>query len=624
MFALLYYMLFPELKYKKTIFYLLLAVLFSACAKIGTISGGDKDTIPPFLVTSKPLMYATDFHGKKVKISFNEFIDLKDLQKEFIVSPPLHKLPEVKNNNRDLIVEPLDSLFPNTTYTLNFGNSVVDFTAGNPLRNFEFVFSTGSNIDSLSVHGRVLNAFDLTLLKDPVYVMLYNNLSDSTPYLKLPSYICRTDMQGRYRLNNIKEGDYRLFALKDGNNNMKFDIISEAIAFDDSVIHLKPTAMKDIMELFPDTSHKASISIKPKPVKIIKSKHVVPKDTLKTDSLKLKPKKRFGEIHHLNMFQEFNPKQYLKEYKRISKEMLRIIMNVPLQKHDVIILIPTDTIISKPWLLTEYHIVGDTIDYWITDTSLVHKENLRVATFYPASDSTGKIYSKRDTLDFKYISKEPKRRKKSKEKPVLPKLHIKINATSSGIFDLNDQIEFEADKPVQSFNASLIEFYRMEDTIPKPLKFILRKDSLNERKFSIPYKLEESTDYRLKIFPGSFTDIYGVSPDTTLVRFKTQKFDYYGKLILRLDSVSMNMIVQIFQKDKLLMQKSISHSGQLSFDYLNPGKYKIKYIFDRNGNNKWDTGNYLKKIQPEKVKYWWKEEDVRSGFDVEVQFSCKE
>jgi uncharacterized protein (DUF2141 family) len=626
MFASFNYLSFPELKHKKIIFYLLPVVIISACAKIGPISGGDKDTIPPFLVTSKPLMFATNFNAKKVRMTFSEFIELKDLLKEFIVSPPMHKLPDVKNINKDLLVEHLDSLLPNTTYTLNFGNSVVDFTAGNALRNFEFVFSTGSSIDSLSVHGRLLNASDLTLTKEPVYVMLYNNLSDSAPYLKLPSYICRTDLQGRYRLNNLKEGDYRLFALKDGNNNMKFDIISESIAFDDSIIHLKPKPIQDIMELFPDTSHKATVPKKAKPVKIklIKSKPVIRKDTVKIDSLKLRPKRRYGEIHYLFMFQELNPRQYLKDYKRVSKEMLRIIMNLPLRKEDIISLQPTDSVIRKSWLLTENHRGGDTIDYWITDTTLIHKETLRIAMSFPASDSTGKIYAKKDTLDFKFITKEPKKKKKDKEKPVAAKLHLKINAASSGLFDLNNLIEFEADKPVQSIDPSFIELYKMEDSIPKLLKFNIRKDSLTERKFYITNKMEESADYRLKVFPGSFIDIYGERQDTALIRFKTQKFDYYGQLIVSLDSVSMNMIVQVFQKDKLIAQKNISHNGKLTFEYMLPGKYKIKYIFDRNGNNKWDTGNYLKKLQPERVKFWWKEEEVRSGFDVEIQISGKE
>jgi hypothetical protein len=220
MFAFVYYMPFPDLKYLKIIFYLLAAALISSCAKVGVITGGEIDTIPPVLLTSTPLNYATSFTGKKIKVSFSEFIDLKDITREFLVSPPLYKLPEVRNINKDLIVTPLDSLQPNATYTLSFGNSVVDFTAGNPVKNFEFVFSTGNAIDSLSVQGRLLNSFDLATTKDPVYVMLYSNLADSTPYLKIPAYISRTDAFGRFRLNNLKAGDYRLFALKDGNSNM--------------------------------------------------------------------------------------------------------------------------------------------------------------------------------------------------------------------------------------------------------------------------------------------------------------------------------------------------------------------------------------------------------------------
>jgi hypothetical protein len=281
-----------------------------------------------------------------------------------------------------------------------------------------------------------------------------------------------------------------------------------------------------------------------------------------------------------------------------------------------------DSLNSRSWFLRENHFIGDTIDFWITDTSLIHKENLKIVMSFPASDSIGKIYSKRDSFDFKFIVKEVK--KKKKEKPVPPKLHLKINASAGSSFDLNKFIEIDADKPVNSFNSSFIGLYRMEDTIPKPVKFVLKKDSLNARIFNIINKWEESTDYRLKIFPGAFTDIYGMTIDTTLVRFKTQKSEYYGKFIVTLDSVSMDMIVQILEKDRLLTQKYISHNGTLTFDYLLPGRYIIKYIFDRNGNKKWDTGNYLKKIQPEKVKFWWREEDLRSGFDVELQISCKE
>jgi hypothetical protein len=622
MFAIVYLMPFSKLKHTKLLCYMLLAVLFSACAKVGVINGGDLDTIPPVLIKSKPLNYATNFLGKKIKISFNEYIDLKDISKEFLVSPPLSKLPEVRNINKDLIITPLDSLLPNTTYTLSFGNSVVDFTAGNPVPNFEFAFSTGSSIDSLSVHGRLLNAFDHTTYKEAIYVMLYKNLRDSAPYLVIPSYICRTDPLGRFRLNNLKEGDYRLFALKDGNNNMKFDLPSESIAFADSIIHLKPEPIKDIMELFPDTAHKSVVKKNARPVKLKIKKSVVHTDTLKTDSIKLRPRRRYGSIHHLFMFQESITKQYLKEYKRLSKEMLRIVMNLPLRKQDTLTLILVDTVTTQSWLLKENHFIGDTIDYWVRDTNLVKKTDIKVAMSFPVSDSAGYIYAKNDTFDFKFTSKEPKRKKK--EKPIMPKLHLRMNASAGSLFDLNRFIDFEAEKPIQSFNSSFIELYRMEDTIPKPVKFVLKKDSLNTRKFSMINKFEENTDYRLKLFPGSFKDIYGINLDTTIVKFRTQKLDYYGKFIITLDSVSMNMIVQIIQKDKVLMQKNIAHNGQLTFEYLMPGKYKIKYIYDSNSNNKWDTGNYLKKLQPEKVRYWWREEDVRSGFDVEVQINCKD
>ena len=204
---------FGSLKSKSLILLLFAALLYASCAKIGSVSGGDKDTIPPVMVKSIPPNFATHFAAKKIRISFDEFIDLKDLPNNFMVSPPLSKLPDVRVYNKDLVIQPLDSLQPNTTYTLNFGNAVVDYTVGNAIPNFEFVFSTGSYVDSLSLQGRLLNAFDLTPSKEPVLVMLFSNLADSAPYLGKPAYVCRTDKNGWFVLNNLREGDYRLFAL---------------------------------------------------------------------------------------------------------------------------------------------------------------------------------------------------------------------------------------------------------------------------------------------------------------------------------------------------------------------------------------------------------------------------
>src|SRR5512133_3010997 len=207
-------------------------LVFPRCAKQGTpITGGDKDTIPPVLLKSIPQQGATHFKEKKVELFFNEYISLKNTQQEFLVSPPLKEKPVTKLKGKSVLIEIEDTLQPNTTYTLNFGGSITDFTEGNAIPNFEYVFSTGASIDSFTFKGKVYNSEDLKPSKDPVLVMLYSNLSDSAPYLERPLYAGRVSKEGNFILNNLRPDTFRVIALVDGNSNMKFDPPDEAIAF---------------------------------------------------------------------------------------------------------------------------------------------------------------------------------------------------------------------------------------------------------------------------------------------------------------------------------------------------------------------------------------------------------
>ena len=182
----------------------------------------------------------------------------------------------------------------------------------------------------------------------------------------------------------------------------------------------------------------------------------------------------------------------------------------------------------------------------------------------------------------------------------------------------------ESDKPVSHLDPAFISLSKMADTLKVPVKFAIRKDSLHLRRFILHARWEENTEYRLKILPPALTNIYGNSVDTISKSFKTQRSDFYGKLIVTLDSVKNNVIVQLLQKDILIAQKSSRKSGKLVFDFLNPGKYTVKLIYDRNGNGKWDTGRYLLKLQPEKVAFYHSEIDIRSNWDLDISMPGKE
>ncbi|WP_408079934.1 Ig-like domain-containing protein [Flavobacterium plantiphilum] len=210
--------------------------MMASCAKRGSITGGLKDTIPPALSTSFPANYSTNFKEKQIKLEFDEIVILKGIRKQLVISPPMKYEPLIipTTASRTIIIKLKDTLKPNTTYSFNFGQSVTDNNEGNPLNQFKYVFSTGTYIDSLALNGKVKYAYE----KEPesfISVMLYeinDTYNDSVIYKESPRYITNTlDSLKTFRLENLKAGKYKLIAIKDLNNNNKFDPKTEKIGF---------------------------------------------------------------------------------------------------------------------------------------------------------------------------------------------------------------------------------------------------------------------------------------------------------------------------------------------------------------------------------------------------------
>lgn len=233
----------------------ILSIIVTGCAKRGTVSGGPKDTIPPVIVRSYPPNMSTNFNGNEIRIDFNEYIKIKDISKQLIISPPMENNPTIVptgSASKFIKINIKDTLQPNTTYSFNFGQSITDNNEGNPYSQFKFVFSTGPYIDSLTVNGIIKDAY----AKKPdnfVTVMLYEaneQFNDSTIYKERPRYVTNTlDSTVNYSLQNLKEGRYHLFALKDENNNYRFDPKTDKIAFLANTVTI-PTDTLYMLELF--------------------------------------------------------------------------------------------------------------------------------------------------------------------------------------------------------------------------------------------------------------------------------------------------------------------------------------------------------------------------------------
>jgi hypothetical protein len=576
---------------------LIILIFAVSCAKVGSISGGPKDTIPPQVVSSTPPMYTTNYKGKKITITFDEFIALKNFDKEFNVSPPLKKNPKVWIKDKSIVIQYSDTLIDNITYSFNFGNSIVDNNEGNILSDYEFVFSTGDKIDSLGLYGTVVDALTRKPLKDRILIALYSDLSDSAPIIKKPVYTARTKEKGIFSMFYIKEGKYRLFAFNDKNFNYRYDPYNENFAFFDSVINLNSsTILSHTVPLVIDTLF-ARDSTK-KQVK-----------NIKIDSLKLRNLRNSLHVD-LNLFTENNPRQFIKNYYRPEKNLLILKFNNPLLK-DSIQLMPLYQKLTGKFLLEAYETPADSILIWLTDSMFYKSDTLRLTINY--SSSKGRIM---DTLMFRYLPKETKIITKN-----TPRMKLLVSA--SQVIDLNKPISIETQYPIVKANPDNIELKKQQDSvfINQPFQFV--QDSVMGRKFYLINQWESEKSYKLNIYPSAFENIYQIPSDTIKLQFKTQRSENYGTLYIQPENFFYPCIVQLLQNDKVMYEKYFPGSQRMIFDYLQAGEYNIRVIFDEDGNRKFTTGDYFKHKQPEPTFLYNAPVKIRSNWEVEINWKLK-
>jgi len=560
------------------------------CAKVGTPSGGKMDESPPEIKKSIPENYSINVQTNKFEITFDEYIQLKDINQKLLVSPPLTARPEIRLKGKSLIVDLSEDLTPNTTYTFNFFDAIVDNNEGNPLENFEFVISTGEKIDSLSISGNVIRAFDLEK-EENVYILLHENLEDSAFTNLIPNYVSKADEFGNFRLNNLKADTFRLYALKDANMNYRYDQPGELIAFLDSMIVVKPDAQPLL-------------------------------DTIRLDSNAITVQQPVIQNLELYLFQEEKFEQYLKSTERNRPEHLLFIFNEPLKTIPEINLVERDA--DTAWYLPERYVNGDSVGFWIRDTSISNLVYLDIEVLYFKKDSTNNLVEFKDTITLRYtkpVQPRTRGRVTEPEEELVPQISITSNLSSGRGLDLNGKIRLGTPTPIHHIDTSRIELVEAEDTLQYPVLFQLTGDTLGDRTFFISRSWKENSFYNLTLFPGAFTDLYRVTHDTTTLHFKTQPMDYYGAILLSVSNVEQHLVVQLMDgKDNILKETSVEKDSLITFRYLKPGSYKLKSIVDWNSNGTWDTGDFSKKIQPEEVLFYDEAIEVRSNWEYEIEW----
>ena len=591
---------------------LMLMIVVYSCASMGNPDGGPYDEEPPKFVRSTPKPFAINSKEKKVTIEFDEFIKLEKAAEKVVVSPPQLEQPEIKASGRKVVVGLVDSLRPNTTYTIDFADAIVDNNEGNPLGNYAFTFSTGTTIDTMEVSGTVLSASDLEPVKN-IQVGLHSDLSDSV-FMKKPfDRVSRTDSRGHFSIRGIAPGKYRIYALMDGNQNYLFDSKTEMIAFSDSIII---PAMEDAMRQ--DTIWKDSLTIDT--IKSVGYTRFLPDDII------------------LRAFKEENDRQYLTRSERDKEnhfvltfsaraDTLPTLKGLNFDEQDAFIIEKTDR--------------NDSICYWIKDSLIYQMDTLEIQMDYLATDTLDRLVPQTDTLflankltraereklEAKAAEEKEKERKKKEKKGEKiepePTKFLTLNVDAPSAFDLDRNVYLSFDEPVASIDTAAIHMEIKKDSLWEEIPFLFVSDSVLPRKYEILAEWEPEKEYQLSIDSMAFKGVYGLHTNKVKQTMKVKKLDENGTILLNITGADSTAVVELLDgSGKVLRQQRITPQHTADFYYLNPGtKFYIRLFNDRNGNGVWDTGKYSEHLQPEEVYYFPKVWEMKANFEFEENWN---
>ncbi|MCQ2975938.1 MAG: Ig-like domain-containing protein [Bacteroidales bacterium] len=478
---------------KALIALLIFSALFYSCAQMGKIDGGEEDEDPPVMVRSRPKNYSANFNGKKVKMKFNEFFTLDNVETKFLMSPPhQEKAPKIKVKGKKIVTKFKEPLRPDTTYTLQYFDCMKDFHEGNQLDNLDFVFSTGAVVDSFAVSGKVFDAENLKK-EENILVGLYNENvfnEDSAVYKYKPNYITRTDTAGHFEVRNINKGKYKIFALKDINETHKFDLENEKIAFINSIFEPEAETLTKIDSLPAGTIlHEGS------------AKHKII-DTLLNDTVIIQ-NILYTTPNNINLyaFNEIKLTQYINECVRDIRTRFIVSFNKSVE-NDTVIFTYVDDTLKSPNIYYDYNFDRDSLVVWLRDTVDSNNDTLQLRISYPSLDSLYNPIIEIDTLKLKYTIKKAKTKNGKKE--AAPKtakdvdsLNFVLKSNFTGDFDQNGVINLEIPIPIENEDLTKLKVYELKDS-----SF---EDDLNQK--LIKAQRLDSAEYRLIFKRGIKGDI---------------------------------------------------------------------------------------------------------------------
>jgi len=574
------------MKWIKCITGLLLVLIMISCAnRAAGPTGGPKDSIPPVVLRSVPVNGAINYKKKEILVYFDENVTLDKVTDNFIISPPQQVQPVLKANARVLSVTLEDELMDSTTYSLFFGNAIVDLNEKNPLENYQFAFSTGNEIDTLQVGGRLYDAWTL----DPVqgiFVGLHKHDKDSALYTDKFIRVTKTDDEGRFSIRNVKAGIYSVYALGDANRDFMYQP-GEAVSFLESAV-------------VPE-------------VKVQQRNDTVWKDSVTIDTVRVRRTVAYSpDTLTLRLFKEDIKRQYLVKSERKEAYSFSMYFNRP--SDSLPWLRPLNFEPTTPLLLQKNSTL-DSLTWWIPDSAVYGLDTLSMTVEYLKTDSLFRLVEQMDTLSLIYRRPVNTKKEVRSTKPSSKALAVSANLSSS--FDLNAKIRLQFGIPVNKVDTSKITLSMKKDSLTTPVRFTWQAIDSIGLQFQLDNKWEEGKSYELKIDSAAFFGLYHNTNVEFKSGFKTKTAEDYSTLKILLEPFDSLAVLQLIDSKETVIQQQPAQAKGNSFQYVKPGDYFVKLFVDANGNGKWDTGELLNKKFPEKVLYFSKKLTLKANWELE-------
>lgn len=589
-------------------------MLLYACAKQGYPTGGPKDETPPVVLGTTPQNGTTNFDAKEFLIMFDEYVQVKSADENILVSPPMKQKPEYSTKGRGILVKIKDTLRENTTYLFQFKEGIVDFNEGNPLKSFEYVFSTGSHIDSMTMRGKVLDAYTNQPWKESVTVVAYLSEGDSAARLlpsgdsvvakEHPMYMTRCDKEGNFELNHLRQGHYLLLAYEDGDKNLRLGN-NEAAAFLDTLVLAQKMPVTIIDTATQDTTAT--------PDSTATNDTIAANDTVPSPTDSIKDAEPIIPVTlHISLFKQ-DPQRVTKcEFTK--KGHIQLVTQCPL----------SDTFALRPLHNTTNHL------YYKPNPT---RDTLQIWTAHEGCDSITLLLTDtqlHDTLKLQYREKKTTTPKKPLITGLKPStLHSRVTATHPYF----DTLWFDFENPITDSTSgigdSVVRVLHLADSTTSYCGVTLvpnLQPSGSSRAF-IDFVGKAGEKYKFTILSNQFTDIYGhANADSLLITTEYTKAESYGNIILdiTLDTTAdtIPLLLQLTnEKGDMLQQRIVTEGGRLTFANLKGGKYGFRAIVDTDGNHEWTPGDYWNKRQPERIILFGKTLELRENWDMEEKWA---